>query len=261
MNTHIYSPSSTRKHWPEPDRYTSNNVGLRFATKLRPRPINLTLSPEDMPARPPNSQRSPHKSPHPVLRWYGRGSDEPATQSPESRPLSRSASPLQNLLDALTSPLPTPSASTLRIPPRAVPPSTSLSSSPPFLRSLTRVPLPVASLSNPTHAARPFDPTGDPQSPGAPIFLQHSYSDRSSLDSLRSLHDRSSGSSARLATPTSRLGFPSASTPRFLFGTASAPPWRSFQTDSKEANDRLLSEEDRAPTVEEEQRHIRKKCA
>ncbi|KAN0124638.1 Alpha/Beta hydrolase fold [Lactarius tabidus] len=128
---------------------------------------------------------------------------------------------------------------------------------PPF--SFTRVTLPVASLSNPTPAARPFDPPDDPQTPGAPIFLHHSHLERSSLDSLRSLHDRSSGSSARLANPTSRLGFPSTSTPRFLFGTASAPPWRSFQTDSKEVNDRLLSEEDRAPTVEEEQRNIRKK--
>jgi triacylglycerol lipase len=262
MNTHIYSPSSTRKQRPEPYMYTSNNVGLRLATKLRTRPINLTLAPEDMPARPPNSQRSPHKPPHPVLRWYGRGSDEPTMpSSPESRPLSRSASPLQNLLDALTSPLPTPSTSTLQVPPRAVPPSTSLSGSPPFLRSFTRVTLPVASLSNPTPAARPFDPPDDPQTPGAPIFLHHSHLERSSLDSLRSLHDRSSGSSARLANPTSRLGFPSTSTPRFLFGTASAPPWRSFQTDSKEVNDRLLSEEDRAPTVEEEQRNIRKKCA
>ena len=261
MNSHISSPSSTRKHWPEPDMYTSNNVGLRLATKMRTRPIKLTLSPEDMPARPPNSQRSPHKQPHPVLRWYGRDSGEPATPSPDSRPLSRSASPLQNLLDALTSPLPTPSASTLQVPPRAVPPSTSLSGSPPFLRSLTRVTLPVASLSNPTPAACPFDPPDDPQSPGAPIFLQHSHSDRTSLESLRSLHDRSAASSARLGKPTSRLGFPSTSTPRFLFGTASAPPWRSFQTDRKEANDRLLSEEDRAPTVEEEQRHIRKKCA
>jgi triacylglycerol lipase len=256
MNTHIYSPSSTR---PEPDMYTSNNVGavtLRLGTKLRPRSLNLSLSPEDMPARPPNSQQSPPKSPHPVLRWFGRSNDGTAVQ-PESRPLSRSASPLQNLLDALTSPLPTP----LQRPPRAVPPPTPLSGSPPFIRSLTRVTLPVASLSNPTPAARPFDPPEDPQCPGAPIFLQHSHPDHSSLDTLRSLRDRSSGSSARLAKPTSRLVLASASTPRSLFGISSAPTWRSFQNDSKEANDRLLSEEDRAPTVEEEQNRIRQKCA
>ena len=255
MNTHIYSPSSARTtHRPESDMYTPNNVGLRFGIKLKPRPINLNLSPEDMPARPPNSRQSPHKSPHPVLRWFGQSSDKTATQTPESRPLSRSATPLQNLLDALNSPLPTPSATTLQLPPKAVPPSTPLSNSPPFLRSLTRVTLPVTSLSNPTPAARPFDPPDDPQSPGAPIFLQHSHPDRTSLDSLRSLRDRSSGSSVRLAKP-------SASTPSFLFGTSSVPSWRSFHTDSKEVNDRLLSEEDRAPTVEEEQRNIRKKCA
>ncbi len=244
--------------------YTSNNVGattLRLGTKLRPRPMNLNLSPEDMPARPPNSQRSPHKSPHPVLRWFGQSNDETVVQSTESRPLSRSASPLQNLLDALTSPLPTHSSPTLQRPPRAVPSPIPLSGSPPFLRSLTRVTLPVASLSNPPPAARPFDPPEDPQSPGAPIFLQHSYPDRSSLDTLRSLRDRSNGSSARLAEHTSQRGFASASPPRSLFGISSAPSWRSFHADSKETTDRLLSEEDRAPTVEEEQSRIRKKCA
>ncbi|KAF8274019.1 Alpha/Beta hydrolase protein [Lactarius quietus] len=142
--------------------------------------------------------------------------------SPPCSPLNRDPSPLrlplQNLRDALNSPLPTPSPSTLQPPPRAVPPATPLSGSPPFLRSITRITLPVASLSNPTPAAHPFDPPDDPQSPGAPIFLQHSPPDRSSLDTLRSLRDRSS-----------------------------------------DANDRLLSEEDRAPTVEEEQRNIRKK--
>ena len=245
--------------------YASNNVGtatLRLGTKLRPRPLNLNLSPEDMPARPPNSRQSPPKSPHPVLRWFGQSSNGSAAQSPEpeSRPLSRSASPLQNLLDALTSPLPTPSSSTLQRPPRAVPPCAPLSGSPPFLRSLTRVTLPVASLSNPTPAAHPFDPPEDRQSPGAPIFLQHSHPDRSSLETLRSLRDRSNGSSARLANSTSRLGLATASSSRSLFGISSAPTWRSFQTDSKEANDRLLSEEDRAPTVEEEQSRIRKKC-
>src|ERR1700761_4039437 len=98
MNTHIYSPSSARTtHRPESDMYTPNNVGLRFGITLKPRPINLNLSPEDMPARPPNSRQSPHKSPHPVLRWFGQSSDKTATQTPESRPLSRSATPLQNL--------------------------------------------------------------------------------------------------------------------------------------------------------------------
>lgn len=253
------SPSSTRKHWPEPDMYTSTNVGattLRLGTKLRPPPKNLNLSPEDMPARPPNSQRSPHKSPHPVLRWFGPRTSETVAQPPESRPLSRSASPLQNLLDALTSPLPIPSSPSLQVPPRAVPSPIPLSGSPLFLRSLTRMTLPVASLSYPPPAARPFDPPEDAQSPGAPIFLQHSHPDRSSLDTLRSLRDRSSGSSARLAN---QRGFATASAPRSLFGTSSAPPWRSFLADNKETTDRLLSEEDRAPTVEEEQSRIRKK--
>jgi len=260
MDTHIYSPSSTRKHRPQPHMYTSNNVGasrattLRFGTKLRP------LTPKDMPARPPTSQQSPHKSPHPVLRWFGQSDDRSPVQSSESQPLSRSASPLQNLRDALTSPLPMPSPPTLQRPSRAIPPSIHLSGSPPLLRSLTRVTLPIASLSNPAPAARPFDLPEDPQSPGAPIFLQHSHPDRSSLDTLRSLRDRSNGSSARLANDPSRRGFASVSSSRSLFATPSVPSWWSYQPGSKGITDRLLSEEDRGPTIEEEQSRIHKKC-
>ncbi|KAI0257059.1 Alpha/Beta hydrolase protein [Lactifluus subvellereus] len=231
---------------------------LRLRTKLRPRPISLNLSPQDMPTRPPNSQQPPHKSPHPVLRWFGQNVPSPASSdspqsSPGSQPISRSASPIQNLLDALTSPLPTPSASTLKPPPRAVSPSIPLSGSPSFLRNLTRVTLPTASLSSLKPAANPFDPPEDPNSPGAPILLQQSPPQRSSLDSLRSLRDRNGGSSAR---PSRHPSF--ASSPRALFST-SATPWWWFQNDNKENIDRLLSEEDRAPTIEEEQSRIHKK--
>jgi triacylglycerol lipase len=130
-----------------------------------------------------------------------------------------------------------------------------LSGSPFFLRGLSRVTLPTASLSNLAPAARPFDSPVDSQSPGAPIFLQHSCPERSSLDSLRSLRDRESGSSARPARKTSRT---SSLSPR-LFTTSATSSWW-FQNDNKENVDRLLSEEDRAPTVEEEQSRIHKKC-
>ncbi|KAI0294939.1 Alpha/Beta hydrolase protein [Russula brevipes] len=219
--------------------------------------MSLTLSPVDMPAPPPSSQQSPHKSPYPVLRWHGRTNPSATPDFSMSRSSSRSNSPLpspmENLLDALTSPLSVPPASAPRRPPKAVPPPMG---SPSFLRSLTRVTLPTSSLSNLTPATRQYDPPIDPHSPGAPIFLQHSPPERSSLDALRSLRDRQSGSSARPVRHTPR---PSLPTPRALFSTSATSSWWRVSNGNKEDIDSLLSEEDRAPTVEEEQSRIHKK--
>lgn len=223
-------------------------------SKLASRPANLHLSPDIMPTPPPNSRRSPQKAPHPVLRWFGHST--PHSSSMPSSPAPPSPDTMENLSDALTSPLPALSAPTLKQPPRAaVPANMPLSGSPFFLRGLSRVTLPTASLSNLAPAARPFDSPVDSQSPGAPIFLQHSYPERSSLDALRSLRNRESGSSARPARKTSRT---SSLSPR-LFTTSATSSWW-FQNDNKENVDRLLSEEDRAPTVEEEQSRIQRKC-
>ena len=54
---------------------------------------------------------------------------------------------------------------------------------------LYRVPDRFSAVSRITPAMHPFDPLVDPQSPGAPIFLQHSPPEHSSLDALCSLHD------------------------------------------------------------------------
>ena len=110
----------------------------------------------------------------------------------------------------------------------------------------------------PSSRRAPIDPPVDAQRPGAPIFLQNSPPERSSLDFLRSLRDRESGSSARPTRHTPRASLPS---PRALFSTSATPSWWWLQNDSKESIDRLLSEEDRGPTVEEEQSQIHKKCA
>jgi triacylglycerol lipase len=254
-------PSALPNQLSDPDMQFSGNVGastLRLRAKLSPRPTNLDLTPENMPALPPNSQQSPHhKSPHPVLRWCGHTSPPTPPDSPAPSP-APPASPMENLLDALTSPLPTPTPSTVKRPRKAVPPSMPLSGSPSLLRSLPRVTLPIASLSNLVPATRPFHPPVDTQHPGAPIFLQNSPPERSSLDFLRSLRDRESGSSARPTRHTPRASLPS---PRALFSTSATPSWWRLQNDSKESIDRLLSEEDRGPTVEEEQSRIHKKCA
>ena len=266
-----HGPSTSYDH-PYVDMHTPSNVGataLRRTTKHSTRPMDLILSPENMPTPPPNSQQSRHKSPHPVLRWFGNTVTNSSTpHSPRESSGSHTtgisetppASPMDNLLDALTSRLPTPSTSTLKPPPKAVPPPMPLlSGSRSFLRGLPRVTLPTASLSNVAPAMHPFDPPIDPQSPGAPIFLQHSPPERSSLDALRSLHDRASaGSSARPTRHTPRASLPS---PRAFFSTSATPNWWRFQSDSKENIHSLLSEEDRAPSVEEEQARIQKKCA
>jgi triacylglycerol lipase len=253
----------------QPDMRTSNNVGattLRTRTKQSPRSLSLNLSSDNMPALPPNSQQSPHRPPHPVLRWYGHtnppvtsGSSTPSSTDSHTHPNHPPDSPMENLHDALTSSLPTPTPSTFKQPQKAVPPMF-LSGSPSLLRSLPRVTLPIASLSSLAPIMRPFDPPVDPQSPGAPIFLQHSSPERSSLDFLRSLRDRRSGSSARPTRHTSRASLPSPG-PSVAFSTSAAPSWWQLQNDNKENIDRLLSEEDRAPTVEEEQSRIHKKCA
>ena len=260
------SSSTPLNRLSQPDMRTSGNVGattLRTRTKPSPRPMSLDLSLENMPALPPNSQQSPHRYPHPVLRWCGHtspsvtsGSSIPS--SPDPHPNRPPDSPMENLRDALASPLPTPSPSTLKRPQKALPPPMPLSGSPSILRNLPRVTLPITSLSNLAPATRPFDPPVDSQSPGAPIFLQHSPPERSSLDFLRSLRDQGSGLSARPTRHSPRASLPS---PRALFSTSATPSWWRLQNDNKENIDRLLSEEDRAPTVEEEQSRIHKKCA
>jgi triacylglycerol lipase len=252
MQVHVLSPSTGHLRASERDMRTSTNVTI--SSRLG-RPTSFNLSPQDMPTRPPNLQHSPHRSPRPVLRWIGQSDSSPTSDSPPSSgslPISPSSSAMQNLQDALTSLLPTLSSSTLQPPPKAVPPSIPLSDSPFFLRSLARVTLPTASLSTLAPVSLPFDPPEDPNSPGAPIFIQHSPPERLSLDSLRSLRDRFGGSSARLPNHTSRAS---------LFSPSITPSWWWFQGDNKEDIDRLLSDEDRAPTVEEEQSRIHKKCA
>jgi triacylglycerol lipase len=136
----------------------------------------------------------------------------------------------------------------------AVPPNMPLLSSPSFLCGFSCLTLPTVSLSNLIPVSHPFDPLVDSQSPGAPIFLQHSPLDRSSLDALCSLCRWESASLAYLTRSTSLASLPS------LSSTSVAPSWRWFQNDNKEGINRLLSEEDQAPTVEEEQSQIHKKC-
>jgi triacylglycerol lipase len=121
--------------------------------------------------------------------------------------------------------------------------------SPSFLRGLSRMTLPTASLSNLIPATHPFDPSDDSQSPGAPTYLQYSPPERSSLEALRELRNRKSASSAHLSRSTSPASLPSLLS---LFSTPATPSWWWFQNGIKEDIDRLLSEEDRAPTVEEE---------
>ena len=243
-----------RRRWSYGDMGSSSNVAH---APLRLSPTTL----DNMPIPPP-LQKSPHKAPHPVLRWFGhtKPSHSSVPSPSDSQPPSPSSDPIENLLDALTSPLPALSTPTptLKRPPKAVPPNMPLWGSPYFLRGLSRAPLPTASVSNLIPATHPFDASDDSQFPGAPIYLQHSPPELSSLDALRSLRNRKSASSAHLDRSTSLASLPSLPS---LFSTSATPSWWRFQNDNKEDVDRLLSEEDRAPTVEEERSRIHKKCA
>ncbi|KAJ3721594.1 Alpha/Beta hydrolase protein [Lentinula raphanica] len=199
----------------------------------------------------------------PVLRWlgtwspYGTSSKEP---SPTSSSSNLSSPSLVSLNEALHEPLCLP-----RRPPSAQLPHFSLPRHPPFFDNLTRSTLPTASLS-PEAITTSLNST-PPPSPTSRIRSEDSFNDpprikhnrsspsRSSLDSLRSVSQRdiTLRQSHRRAASTAVTIFPSSSE------SDSNASWWWFQSGNKDNVDSLLSEEDRAATVREEQDNIRKK--
>ncbi|KIK70795.1 hypothetical protein GYMLUDRAFT_210269 [Collybiopsis luxurians FD-317 M1] len=187
----------------------------------------------------------------PLLIWwspYRKSSSSDSSSSSSSNPS------LASLNEALNEPLCLP-----RRPPSAQLSHFSLARNPPFLDNLTRSTLPTASLSPPaivsSDSGSPTSPTfrtrssaqsnDDLDSPK--ISLNQSPPSRSSLDSLRNVSQqvrRSHTRSASAALPPSNL--------------ESNNFWWWF-SGNKENVDTLLSEDDRAATVQEEQANIRKK--
>jgi len=230
----------------------SNSCGTTRATKPRSLPVSLprlqSLSSPSMATEPAQP-----KSPTPVVRWLGTwahtdqhnrksgsGSNSPSSSGPPSPNLSSLNEALnENIL---------PSA-----PPQARLPSYfyashALSRPPPFLDNLTRSTLPVASLSSGLPLYRDSDATqpislNEPLSPTAQL-MSYSSTGPKSMDTLRSVRDRSMHTSSRTESPS-----PSRPT-----------SWWWFQGDNKQNVDTLLEEEDRADSVGEEQSLLRRKC-
>lgn len=199
------------------------------------------------------------KNPTPVIRWLGplAQADHPKRTSgliscspSSSDPPSPCLSLLKEALNEDILPTAPPHA---RLP-SSFYASRALSRPPPFLDNLTRSTLPTASLSpgiplyrglSIAHSVGP----NDLQRPSAEVS-RVSYSppkSRNSIDTLRSVRDRSIHLAPSVPSPST---------------TASTAPtsWWWFQGDNKQNVDTLLQEEDRADSVIEEQRNLRKKC-
>jgi hypothetical protein len=201
-----------------------------------------------------NNRASPsptHGSP--IVRWLSSWSSTPQRsptssrdRSPIRRPPSAPPSPgLASLNEALSCPLP----SLPRKPPYAHVPShfcagPPLSRPPPLLDNVARSTFPTASLSQPplymphfsSHSRSPSLDLLDSPTPNPP------QRGRSSIDSLRSVSNRSLHTSAAPLDIQTRFN------------------WWWNEQDGRGSVDPLLSDADRAETAPQQQEHIRKKC-
>lgn len=217
--------------------------------------LNIDNRADEMPPRP----RMPPAN-TPVLRWlssWSRPQSRAGTPPPSTTPPSPS---LASLTEALHEPLPTLLPTP---PPRAQLPdsfhaSRRLSHGPPFLDNLTRSTLPTSSLSPPLSASSqyyhppPSIPSDLLHSP--PIVLTHSPPTLSSLDTLRSVSSRNHIRSMSTSSVTSTA------TVTDTTGNSTTASWWWFQNDNKENVDTLLTEDDRAETIQEQQQNLHNKC-
>ncbi|KAK7059168.1 lipase 2 [Paramarasmius palmivorus] len=201
----------------------------------------------------------------PTLRWlgtwspYGKGSHSPNHSPSSSQPPSPS---LVSLNEALHEPLDLP-----KPPPPARPPSfygsRNLTRNPPFIDSLTRSTLPTASLSAAPQcsSSRSPSPRAHTSLPAPSIRPSHSPPTRTSLETLRSVSRRDSSFRTQRANHTRSASATSisASDEDSDQGKPNFINWWWFQNGNKSDVDRLLGEDDRADTVQEEQANIRKK--
>ncbi|KAJ6519641.1 Alpha/Beta hydrolase protein [Mycena sanguinolenta] len=181
-------------------------------------------------------QHIPPSSTQPILRWLGNWSPyrhgSPESSPPSSCPPSPS---LASLNEALTEPIAFPPTAHL---PQSFHASRALSRPPAFVDNLTRSTLPTASLS-PASEENPYDVPVVNSSPprGSSVGILRSVS-------LRDHHRKSSMHSAAAQPPTT----PESSIARW---------W--FQSENKENVDTLLEQEDRADSVQQEQRLLQSK--
>ncbi|KAH7914796.1 Alpha/Beta hydrolase protein [Hygrophoropsis aurantiaca] len=223
---------------------------------------------DPIPRLPMSTLSPPQKSPTPVIRWLTSWTEE-SRQNAHSRNLSSSSarsftssagsgSPSDRSPSSSVPPSPALSALNEALndgmpalpPPARLPPSfyasRSLSRPPPLLNNLTRSTMPTASISSHStiFGESHFDSVADTDSTIAPTRISptHSPPTRSSVDTLRSLHDR---------------GMHTTATPQISSSSSLSRWW--FQSDSKENVDALLNEEDRADTIQQSHDKLRKK--
>ncbi|KAJ6604471.1 alpha/beta-hydrolase [Mycena vulgaris] len=189
-------------------------------------------------------QMAPSSSPQPILRWLGSWSPYKSASPETSPPSSCPPSPgLALLNEALTEPLAFPPTAHL---PDSFNTSRALTRAPPFLDNLTRSTLPTASLSPPISTAVPPD-----ENPFNAVTTQHSPPERSSIATLRSLSLRDHRRSRSLHTLAAPAEPPAQS-------ESSIARWW-FQSENKDNVDALLHEDDRADSVQQEQRILNRK--
>ncbi|KAJ7169700.1 Alpha/Beta hydrolase protein, partial [Mycena filopes] len=193
-----------------------------------------TLLDREAPMHAARKSTSRQMAPQPILRWLGSWSPYKAASPDASPPSSGPPSPsLASLNEALTEPIAFPRTAHL---PDSFSASRALSRPPPFLDNLTRSTLPTASMS----------PTSPEENPFHDVPAIHSPPKGSSLEALRSLSKRDHTRSRSLHT----LAAPEPE-------SAIARWW--FQSENKDNVDALLDQEDRADSVQQEQRILQNK--
>lgn len=194
----------------------------------------------------------------PILRWI---SPIPSSSSAPPSP------DLRSLSEAMTEPIKAPAPA--RLPPKHFRPN---NRPPPFLDNLTRSTLPTSSLSPPLPVSPPtsgFSSSihSDIQRP-APIVLSHSSLTQTSLDTLRSVHRRSSTSSSGSRTFSSTSTTSQSSVLTSLEDaqqSATTSSWWWFPDSLTSSNkDHLLADEDKpanATSAQKQEHRDRKRTS
>ncbi|KAJ7786122.1 Alpha/Beta hydrolase protein [Mycena metata] len=218
-----------------PHNPPTNNSRPRTPLAQRLETLVDSEAPRMQAARKSAVKHMPPSSTQPILRWLGTWSPYKPASPETSPPSSGPPSPgLASLNEALSEPIAFPATAHL---PDSFSASRALSRPPPFLDNLTRSTLPTASISPSTSPEEnPFHDVSVPK--GSSVAVLRSLSQRDHKRS-RSVHT--------LAAPESPVQ-PESAIARW---------W--FQSENKDNVDALLDQEDRADSVQQEQRILQDK--
>lgn len=211
----------------------------------------------------------------PVLRWLGNWSpyhtaspaQSPSSSSPSTRPSTRASTPpspgLASLNEALNEPLRLPTRPPIARLPKSFHHNRDIPHSPPFLDNLARSTMPTATVSTSTRFESYSITSSSSTSPTStsyhrPTILSESPTQRTSLDTLRSVSQRDLTLSRRLSHARSI-----STSSHDAVSVDSSNSWNknwSWFSNNKDQVDELLGEEDRRETVEEEADNLHNKC-